>query len=172
MKPSASAFCAGLNGLNWQVQVWPWVLAMVTVPPFLCGPELLPALWLVVVPDLAPHAEVSRTMAMTAATDWVRLTGLFLPIDLGSARAPVVWKFVSKLNYQSTRVQDLRAMRSGPAWTTLSTPPEQLGATRRATRGRGGGTEPSSTSAAHPDDERAVTAGPHPPGRAAVPGRP
>jgi len=33
MNPSDSALTAGLNGLNWQVQVWPWVLAMVTVPP-------------------------------------------------------------------------------------------------------------------------------------------
>ena len=27
---------AGLNGLNWQVQVWPWTFAIVTVPPCLC----------------------------------------------------------------------------------------------------------------------------------------
>ena len=27
---------AGLNGLNWQVQVWPWTLAIVSEPPCLC----------------------------------------------------------------------------------------------------------------------------------------
>src|SRR4051794_41203016 len=38
-KPSASTLTAGLNGLNWQVQVWPCSLAMVTVPPcFGAGP--------------------------------------------------------------------------------------------------------------------------------------
>src|SRR5262249_48304068 len=34
-KPSDSRLTAGLNGLNWQVQVWPCSLEMVTVPPCL-----------------------------------------------------------------------------------------------------------------------------------------
>src|SRR5579883_1941495 len=73
-----SAYTAGLNGLNWQVQVWPCSLGMVTVPPFLCGP-LSDA---VEPPEAEPlccvleQPATARTAAAAAATSFVPFIAL------------------------------------------------------------------------------------------------
>ena len=59
--------------MNWQVQVWPWVLAMVTVPPCLYD-DLVGAGVAVLVPVVDfPQAAVSRLNAVTTTSAVLRL---------------------------------------------------------------------------------------------------
>jgi hypothetical protein len=65
---------AGLNGLNWQVQVWPCVLAIVSEPPCLCEAlsVLLPSRALVPLP-LSADVDVGVVDPLQAAAS--RVTG-------------------------------------------------------------------------------------------------
>src|SRR3954465_4480729 len=62
--PNDTELTAGLNGLNPQVHVWPWVLAIVTTPDW--PPELPPDE--LVLSELLPHETTKSPAAATTAT--------------------------------------------------------------------------------------------------------